>query len=156
MAISTPTDAYCTLNDVLELLPNRVYDASSKPTLQQAENLVIDKALQINGILRSLGYATPLTGSDDVKLLRYINKIGGAYMVETATNQIVGNDNESAQEYKEEYGDLITQLRKGELLFTDAGGSETSEAESNSSLSDSGTRADALFKMSQSERKNQF
>ena len=155
MAIKITTDAYCDLNHVLELLPGRVYDEHSSPTLQQAENLIIDKKRQIDSVLRSLGYTLPITSTDDLDLLAGINKIGAAYMIENATLLKGGEASEIADKYEEQYDKLLAMLKDGEIgLETETGDSEGPD--SNDDLSSSGIRSEPIFTMSKTDRNKQF
>lgn len=81
MAITVPTDAYCTLAEALDYLP-QVRDSigtSTDPiTTSEAEQVVKDVAKQMDAVIGKHGYDTPVTDTDALPLLRRINSIGAA------------------------------------------------------------------------------
>lgn len=156
MSITIPTDAYCSVDDVRQLLPNRKYDTSSKPTLEQAENSIKSIAEEISAVLRALGFSPPLTNANDIKFLKYVNQLGGAWMCETGTLIGVQGTSELAQSYKEKYERMIEGLQEGLYKLPSAGASDSSTPDANDDLDASGTRSEPIFSISSDERENQF
>ena len=158
MAIVVTDDAYCTIQDVLELLPNRTFDSETKPTLQQAEGHIKSVARKINAVLTGMGYATPIptTQSTDILLLQEINKFGAAWMCEQSSLVGVQGVSEIADNYKAEYDSMIEDLRNGKFQFKDGGQSDINEPEGNPDLLPSGTRSEPIFSISEDSRRNKF
>lgn len=156
MPIAVPTHAYCTVEDVLALLPTRQYDSESRPTLEQAEEIIKDVAREINGALRSLGYTAPLTGSSDIADLKTINKYGAAGLCESAT--LIGVQGESvlATRYLEQFKAMMKQLREGEWQFSDAGAPTLNNPDGNDDLDEGGDRDEPIFSISQESRETKF
>lgn len=155
--IIVPTEAYCTLEDVQELLPNRVYNATSRPTISQAIGLVKAVAAEINAILRGLEYATvPFTDATDVVLLKEINKVGAAYRIESSTNASAQSDSPALDRLERMYGSMIENLRKGAYKFASAGTPPSAEPDGNDDLDASGTRSEPIFSISQDARDRKY
>lgn len=154
--IIVPTEAYCTLEDVQELLPNRVYNATSRPTISQAIGLVKAVAAEINAILRGLEYVTvPFTDDGDIVVLKEINKVGAAYRIECATNA-TGGENPALDRLERQYGSMIDYLRKGVYKFASAGTPPSAEPDGNDDLDASGTRSEPIFSISQDARDRKY
>lgn len=154
--ITVPTDAYCTVAEVQGLLPNRVYTSGSKPSIDQAENFCKEIAEEINAILRGLEFSPPLTDSGDVRFLKLLNKLGAAWLCESATLVGVQGRSDIAQTYKERYDAMIKALMNGEYKFAGAGAVPSAEPDGQDDLDASGSRTDPIFQISEDERKTQF
>jgi len=154
--ISVPTDAYATIEEVRQLLPSRTYDANSKPTLEMAEQIVKDVAVQINGVLRGLGYSTPLSGTDDKKLLGSINRLGAAAMIEAATMVAVQGRSEIALMYQQRFDDMMDDLGKGKYKFATAGFPPALQPDGPDDLDTGGDREDPIFSISEDSMERKF
>lgn len=155
MAITVPTDAYCTLEDVQQLLPNRQYHALSKPTLSQAEQHVKEIAAVIRSALRGLEVTIPPTGDDDLLLLKMINRLGAAWLIESATMAAGQGTSQIVDNFKEEYDAMMKKLIAGEYEFEDEE-STVNEADGNDDLDASGERSDPIFSISEDSRETKF
>lgn len=154
--ITVPTNAYCTLIDLQGLLPNRKYDATSKPTAGQVEMAIKEVAQVINAIVRGLGFTPPLTTASDVMVLKSINQYGAAWRCESATLIGVQGKSELAEQYKAEYDAMIKNLIGGVYKFEGAGGIPSAEPDGQDDLDASGTRSEPIFSISIDERERQF
>ena len=155
MSIKVPDDAYCTLSEVGQLLPSRTYSSQSKPTLDQAEQHVKDVALEINAVLRGLGFSPPLTGAD-VPFLKSMNKLGSAAMIESSTMIGVQGKSEIATSYGGKYQQMLKDMAAGRYKFETAGSPPVDEADVNDDLDVGGERADPIFKISPDDMEKKF
>lgn len=154
--ITVPTDAYVTLEDVRTLLPNRTYDANSKPTMEQAEQILKDVALRLNGILRGLGYATPLTGTDDKALLASFNRLGGAALIEQSTKAVTGVVSAVGELYQAQFEAIIKDLGAGKYKFLSAGTPPALTPDGPDDLDTGGDRDEPIFKISTEDMEHKF
>jgi len=154
--ITVPTDAYATVEDVQHLLPGRTYGPETKPSIAAVEFNLKSVAQTINARLRGLGFTPPLTGTNDVELLRHVNSIGAAWMCEAQTVGVAQGESALAVEYRDEYRALLKDISDGKFEFDTAGDSPNLEAEGPDELLESGDRPDTVFINSETERKNQF
>lgn len=156
MALTIPTNAYCTVSDVQGMLPNRRYDGTSKPTMSQVELFCKQIAAEINGLLRGLGFSVPLTDANDLVYLQMMNQLGVAYLCESATLVGVQGKSEIAEQYQAQYNAMKKDVANGVVKFSGAGATPSSEPEGNTDLIESGTRSDPIFAMSEDQRERQF
>ncbi len=122
MTITVPDDAYCALTAVRQLSPQRVYDANSKPTATQVENLIRDVAAEINGVLEGLGYEVPVAAAADAgRVLGHLNALEAASLAEEATFS-VGDPNESghARALHARYREKLELLATGRIALPGA------------------------------------
>lgn len=155
MAITVPTDAYCTLEDVQQLLPNRQYHASSKPTIGQAEQAVLDVAQEINMALRGLGLTVPITDTNDGRFLKVMNRLGAAWLIESSSLVAGQGTSQIIENYKEKYDDMLKRLIAGEYEFVSST-STVNDPDGNDDLDASGERSDPIFSISESSRETKF
>lgn len=154
--IIIPTEAYASLEDVVQLLPKRSYDATSEPSASQCEQFIKNVAKVIDARLRKKGYTPPLTNSEDIQVLKHINALGAAVLIETATLGVVQGDSPIIETYNEEYKSLLEDISNGTLEFAGAGTAPDDDADGPDELDASGTRADPIFINSSDERIKQF
>jgi hypothetical protein len=64
--------AYATISDVLEAAPQIKLSGTSKPTISEAEAHLNLVSQYIDGILKGLGYDTPVTGEKSLMILKDI------------------------------------------------------------------------------------
>jgi len=155
-AVIVPTEAYATLADVQELLPGRKYTADSKPTAQQIESFLKRNAKILDARLRSLGFDVPLTGSDDIEVMKQMNALAGAIFAERGTIAGVQGDSPILDRLIDELDKLLEDLSNGRFTFATAGDSPTSDGDGPDELDTAGDRADPVFQNSTDRRENQF
>ena len=154
MAIKVPTDAYCTVEDVQEHLPARVYDANSRPTVFQVEERIKRVADELNVVLRALGYTPPLTGTEDVNVLREMNSLGAAMKAESATLAITPSADQTAIDRLEtEFTRMLDTMRKGGYKFATADAPDLLDPDINDDLDAGGDRNDPIFSMDMGDQK---
>jgi hypothetical protein len=156
VSITTPTEAYCTLADVGNLLPHRTYSTTSKPTTLQAEATIKDVARFIDGALRSLGYSAPLSDADDVQTLKLINQEGAAALIETATLGGTQGESPVVATYSSAFESHMDDIRKGKFKFKGAGSPPGGDPEGQEINYESGDEPDPVFENSEDSRKTQF
>lgn len=153
MAIKVPTDAYCTVEDVQEHLPARVYDANSRPTVFQVEKRIKRLGTEINVVLRALGYTPPLTGTEDIEVLKEINSLGAAASAEAATLAITPSADQTAVDRLDtNFTRMMDIMRKGGYKFKLADAPELLNPDINDDLDESGDRVDPLFILDMGEQ----
>jgi len=145
--ILIPTNAYCDVGDVNEHLPHRTFTATSRPSIRQLEDQIIDIAGEINAELRALEYSPPLTGMDDRKVLRRINAFGAAGFAERAALAATPSaDRAAVNEIIAEFTRMMESLRAGGYKFATASSPGLVDPEIHGDLYDStGDRATPMF-----------
>ena len=150
------TEAYASLEDIVQLLPKRAYSATTKPSASQCEQMIKDVAKVIDARLRALGYTTPLTDSEDIQVLKHINALGAAVLIESATLGVVQGESPIIGIYQEEYKSLLKDLSDGVFEFNGAGTPSEADADGPDDLDEQGDRSDPVFRNSDTQRRTQF
>ena len=113
--------SYCTTTDVKGLNPKRTYDATTTPTLAQVQEYVDRIAAEIDTILQSRGYSTPVTTpSELVTFLKQLNALGAGSMAERAMfpeSQGLMSSTSAAVLWRQ-YQDGLKFLKEGSLSST--------------------------------------
>jgi len=111
----TTVTAYCAATDVQVLL-NTVsgtgitLSTTSKPTLAQAEGLIDQVAAEVNSVLKAQGYGVPVTGTNDIYMLkRYVSQKAAAMTYHAAYGGF-GDAPARVVQWEEEYDAFITRL----------------------------------------------
>jgi len=113
--------AYCVLADVKAKCQRLPMDATSKPTLTEVTQFIDDCSEEIDGILTTLGYVVPATGTKTLKLLRKICSDGAAfYAMSAAYSGVSPNQSDQGKDYGLKYSDALRAFRKGEMTLPDA------------------------------------
>jgi len=110
--------AYCVLDDVKALNPNRVYSADTKPTATQVAGFIDHISAQLDVILRGRGLAVPVTQPTDLlAYLKFVCALGAASLAEEAMFPTAGDAAKSAHttRLQERYQAELEQLRKANL-----------------------------------------
>lgn len=104
--------AYCTLANV-ETMMGISFTPTSRPTVEEAEDIVDSKAAEIDGVAQASGYTVPLTGTAAIAMLKHYNAIGAAcacwhagFISDTAPARV--------EYWCQEFRDFIARLRRGE------------------------------------------
>ena len=109
--------AYCTITDVQSLNPKRTYGATTTPSTTQVNSLIDLIYGQINTVLESQGYTTPVTEPASlVTALQLLNAQGAAAMSEMG--MFSAQEKGSTPHWKvlwEAYQDGLESLRKGQV-----------------------------------------
>ena len=111
--------AYCTLDDVRTINAKRVYDANSKPTSTQVEDMITDIAAELDSILSGRGLEVPVTTPEHfVKFLKQTNAIGAGAFAEFSAfpeaEKSAGGTTHGTT-LRTEYRARIVYLRDGDL-----------------------------------------
>ena len=64
--------AYATLDDVLNAAPKLQVSATTKPSTTDAQAIVDRVDAEVNGVLKGLGYITPVIGAASIQILKDI------------------------------------------------------------------------------------
>ena len=121
------TDAYCTMSGIQRLVPHRTFSSTSKPTNIQAALIANEVFQQMNTLLRTLGYAVPVStgASQSIGYLKRMNTLGAAAAWEDAA---YSGGNEGRSEYgtvmRDQFSLLWKDLRDGKIRLNDATESE--------------------------------
>ena len=110
--------AYCTLAEITELNPKRVYSSTTKPTAEQVQNLITRVAGEMDSALRNQGYGVPITSPDEaVDYLKYMNALGAAAKAEAGMFPESSGPASTgrAQSLQSEYNRKLRDLRKDGL-----------------------------------------
>jgi len=111
---------YCEIGDVKSLNPSRVYDEDSKPTLDQVVGFIENVSSEINLVISSLGYTTPITAPQD--LLNYIKLVSSykvAFLAEEASLSVSKKSSEHVKVLKELYAMGIKFIKENNAIFGD-------------------------------------
>ncbi len=113
--------AYCTVSDVQARCKKFTISGTSKPTETEVEGFIDQCAAELDGITATLGYTTPVTGTESLKLLKKANADGAAfYTYNAAFSAVSPNASTLGAEYQEEWKHFLSMLRRGEIILTDA------------------------------------
>lgn len=77
--------AYTTASAVAARDTGRTFSATSRPNLDQVDDFILDAAAELDGILRSRGYSTPVptSATSAFRLLHSYNNLGAICAVES-------------------------------------------------------------------------
>jgi len=120
-------DAYCTMSGIQRMVPHRSFSSASKPTNVQAAQMANEVFQQMNTLLRTLGYAVPVSSgaSESIGYLKRMNTLGAAAAWEDAA---YSGGNEGRSEYgtvmRDQFNLLWKDLRDGRIRLNDATESE--------------------------------
>lgn len=106
--------AYCTVENVQAVMQTMFSRNSGYPTYEDVEGFVDNVAADIDGVLQSAGYTTPITATRAVALLKKYNELGAAcqsYHAAYRTDDILPPH---AEYWCQEYRDFLSRIRRGE------------------------------------------
>lgn len=118
--------AYCVLADVkakCQRLPMTAAAVTpvSTPTKEQVEQFIDDCSEELDGILTTLGYVVPATGTKTLKLLRKICSDGAAAMaMDAAYTGSSPNASEQSEKYQKRYDKALDRFSSGKMTLPDA------------------------------------
>ena len=136
---------YCNPTIVYARNSARTFTATSKPATQMVQDFIDDIAAEIDGILRTRGYALPIptTATSSLKLLEHGNALGAAMLVEQAASSGGQDKDDFATKLWENWKDAII---KGTMDLDAAIAPGIGEVRSSST-----TQATAMFWVGQYE-----
>jgi hypothetical protein len=148
VAITIPTNGYCLIEDVANILSQRTFTPDSKPSLADVEGFITDGFIKINDALRAQGYAVPLTNAGDVATVKVVNKKLAAIQVEITIALGLGRElSEGVALLKEDCEAWFKGLADGEIQLT-SGASSTYEPAGQPALAPGGEDETPDFKIS--------
>lgn len=105
--------SYCTIEDVEEQM-GVTFTPTTRPTLADIENYIVNTSSRLNGVAQASGYAVPVTGTLALELMKdaCINGVAcrawhGGYVSDTAPPRV--------DYWCQEYKDFLAALRKNEI-----------------------------------------
>lgn len=110
--------AYCDLDDVKALNPQREYGHDDNPDSSQVGALIEQVAVEIDAVLESQGYTVPVTEPANlVNFLKYINAYGAAYLAEAGMFPETAEPGETAhwQMLQKRYDKYLKMLEEGRI-----------------------------------------
>jgi len=110
--------AYAVQADIEALNPKRVYDTNSSPTTTELSGIIDNVAAEIDTVLASQGYTTPITiPSSFVTRLKLLNAQGAAALAEMGQFPDASGPGETPHGavLLKAYQDSLQSLRDGEV-----------------------------------------
>lgn len=113
--------AYCAIEDVKSRCQKLPMSTTSKPTQAEVEAFMEECAAEIDGVLSTLGYEFPISGTKSLLILKKLNADGAAfYAMDAAFSGVSPNASTQGKNYKSEWETGINMLRRGEVILPDA------------------------------------
>jgi len=110
--------SYCTISDVRAINPKRTYSATTTPTDTHVATFIDLIAADIDVILSSRGYTTPITTpAAFMTWLKLLNALGAAAMAEDAMfpETTEKGSTPHASILRKQYDARLTKLQNGEI-----------------------------------------
>lgn len=124
MAITLGTDGYCVIADVQARFGQRTFAASSKPSSTEVEAFITQGFNKMNGVLKAVGYSTPVAIATAVKSLEILRVMNANYAASeahlAAFSAGVGGVPEQAEYLMGLYKSDVKDLQKGLMSLEDA------------------------------------
>jgi len=111
----TTVTAYAAATDVQMLLETvsgtgLTLSTASKPTLAQAEGFIDQVAAEVNAVLKAAGYSVPVTGPNDLYMLkRYVSQKAAAMTYHAAYGGF-GDVPARVQQWEDEYAAFLARI----------------------------------------------
>lgn len=115
---------YCTVADVQALLSTAsgtgiTIDVASVPTETQVEQFIDQIAAEIDSVLVSIGYTVPVTGTNDITMLkRYVAQKSAAKTFDAGYGGL-GDAPHRILEWEEEYKTFLERLISRDMQLVD-------------------------------------
>lgn len=117
--IEIGVDGYCTLANVLALIPARTINATNtRPVKADAIRLIRDTFSEVNAVLDgSLGYQVPVASGNGtaMQILRKFNSLGAGAQIELAAGSGNAEPSAVAQYLQVQYEAMKASFAKGEM-----------------------------------------
>lgn len=112
---------YCSISDVEVLLSQTItFSTTTEPTKEQVQQFIEKIALEVNAKLQQL-YATPITGTESLKLIAFINALGVAAFVDQPIKSSTGEVNrEGKDRLFKLYNGYLDDLINNKIILKDA------------------------------------
>jgi hypothetical protein len=95
--------------------------ANSKPTETQVTEFISQCEATLDGVLSGLGYVTPVTGTESLKIVKKITTDGAAfYAMSAAFSGVSPNKSDQATDYRLQWKEAIKDLKDGKMILSDA------------------------------------
>lgn len=106
--------AYANHKDITDLMPGRPeFDEESVPSADQVDGYCEDIGQELNGALKTAGYAVPVTDADAAGLMRLYTFYGVAPLVERARYpERKADEFDMANDWYKKYQDALKVIRE--------------------------------------------
>jgi hypothetical protein len=118
MAVSP---GFCDVQDVNDKNPQRLYDATSKPTIDTVGRLILKYGAIVRGVLNTHGILESSLSDDAKEILKQLNALGAAW--EAESGGLAGRSprlSDHAQQLKDEYDALLEELKDNPSMLETA------------------------------------